>query len=99
MHIPEIHPISDLARDAKALIERARQRQEPIVITQRGRDAAVIVPIELYRKLAARNLTHMPSIRLVNPEDAKDLQVELTIMESKDWTSGPTPMEKPNAEL
>ncbi|MCL5961778.1 MAG: type II toxin-antitoxin system Phd/YefM family antitoxin [Chloroflexi bacterium] len=50
IRIPEIHPISDLARDARSLVERARRRQEPIVIAQRGREVAVLVPIELYRK-------------------------------------------------
>ena len=44
MRIPEIRPISDLARDARALVARARERQEPIVITQRGRDVAVLLP-------------------------------------------------------
>ena len=50
VRIPEIHPITDLARDARALVERVRQRREPIVITQRGREVAVLVPVELYRK-------------------------------------------------
>src|SRR5262245_9055818 len=79
--IPEIRPISDLARDAKALVEGARELQEPIVITQRGRDAAVLVPIELYRKME-RELAHqMASPRLVNPEDAKRLRMEMTIVD------------------
>ena len=79
--VPEIRPISDLARNAKALIERARERQEPIVITQRGRDVAVLVPIELYRKLEARAVVRIPSVRFANPEDAKEFRMEMTIIE------------------
>ncbi len=76
--IPEIRPISDLAREARALIERARQRQEPIVITQRGRDAAVLVPIELYRQMERLMVRHIASPRLVNPEDAGRFRMEIT---------------------
>jgi prevent-host-death family protein len=79
--IPEIHPISDLARDAKTLVERARERQEPIVITQRGRDAAVLVPIELYRKMERLVVRQIASPRLVNPDDAKRLRMEMTILD------------------
>ena len=62
--IPKIHPISDLAREAKRLVEYARKHQEPIVITQRGRDAAVLVPIELYRKMESRMAYRVMSPRL-----------------------------------
>jgi len=78
--IPEIRPISDLVRDARRLIERARQRQEPIVITQRGRDVAVLVPIELYRKTERVLLPQLPSPRLVRPEDAERFRLEMTIL-------------------
>jgi prevent-host-death family protein len=81
LKIPEIRPISDLARDARALVERARERQEPIVITQRGRDAVVLVPIELYRKLERERRHHLISPRLVNPEDAEHFKVTMTIVE------------------
>ena len=76
--IPEIRPISDLARDARALVERVRQRQEPIVITQRGREGAVLVPIELYRQWE-KGLGHtIVSPRLVHPEDADRLRMKIT---------------------
>ncbi len=80
--IPEIHPISDLARDARALVERVRQRQEPIVVTQRGRAAAVLVPIELYRRLE-RCLEHtIASPRLAHPEDIERFRMEMSVVES-----------------
>ena len=77
--VPEIHPISDLARDARALVEKARQRQEPIVITQRGRETAVLVPIELYRSMEKRRPYQMASPRLINREDSQQMRMEATI--------------------
>ena len=77
--IPKIHPIRDLARYAKALVEYARKHQEPIVITQRGRDAAVLVPIELYRRMEARLTYRVVSPRLVHPEDASRFVMEMTV--------------------
>ena len=70
MKVPEIHPISDLARNARGLVARARERQEPIVITQRGRDVAVLVPIEMYREMQSQRAARIASPRLVNPADA-----------------------------
>ena len=81
--IPEIRPISDLARDAKGLIDRARDRQEPIVITQRGRDAAVLVPIELYRDMERRRPYRLPSPRFVNPADAERFRLTFEVIEPR----------------
>lgn len=78
--MPEIRPISDLVRDARRLIERARERQEPVVITQRGREVAVLVPIELYRKTERMLSPRLPSPRLVHPEDAKRFRLEMTVL-------------------
>jgi len=70
LRLPEIHPISELARDARGLIARARERQEPIVITQRGRDVAVLLPVEVYREMQQLLTARIVSPRLVNPADA-----------------------------
>jgi prevent-host-death family protein len=48
--VPEIVPISDLRQDAAAVVKRARSRRQPIVITQRGRAAAVLVGVEEYER-------------------------------------------------
>ena len=77
--IPEIRPISDLARDARGIVAGARQRQEPVVITQRGRDAAVLVPIELYRRMERQVAHRLASPRLVRPEDAARFEMSMTI--------------------
>jgi prevent-host-death family protein len=80
IRIPEIRPISDLARQARRLVERARERREPIVITQRGRDAAVLVPIELYRRTERMLSPQLLSPRLVRPEDAERFRMEVTVL-------------------
>jgi prevent-host-death family protein len=80
--IPEIHPISDLARDARSIVDRVRQRQEPIVITQRGREVAVLVPIELYRKMEGLSAHKIVSPRLVHPEDAEKFRMRMTTVKS-----------------
>ena len=80
--VPETRPVSDLVRDARKIIARARERQEPIVITQRGRDAAVLVPIELYRQTERMLSPHLLSPRLVRPEDAEKFRMEMTVVSS-----------------
>ncbi len=49
-NLPEIVPVSDLRRNAAKVIKRVRDSQGPIVITQRGRAAAVILSVEAYER-------------------------------------------------
>ena len=48
--IPEIVPITDLRQDSAAVLERVRSSREPVIITQRGRAAAVMVSVEEYER-------------------------------------------------
>ena len=48
--LPTIVPISDLRSDAAGVIKRAAASQEPVVITQRGRAAAVMVSAQSYER-------------------------------------------------
>jgi prevent-host-death family protein len=45
-----ILPVSDLRQDAAKVLKQLRENKEPIVITQRGRAAAVIIGVEAYEK-------------------------------------------------
>ncbi len=45
-----ILPVSDLRRDAAKVLKKLRDNKEPIIITQRGRAAAVIIGVEAYEK-------------------------------------------------
>jgi prevent-host-death family protein len=46
--IPNIVPITDLRQDATTIVKRVTASKEPLVITQRGRAAAVMVSMEAY---------------------------------------------------
>ncbi len=46
--IERIAPISDLQRRSRALVEQVRKTGEPVILTQRGRPAAMLVNYELY---------------------------------------------------
>lgn len=48
--IPNIIPVTDLRQDATSILRKANASQQPIVITQRGRAAAVLIGIEAYEQ-------------------------------------------------
>ena len=48
--VPELVPVSDLRQDVAAVLKRLRSSREPLVITQRGRAAAVLLSIETYER-------------------------------------------------
>jgi prevent-host-death family protein len=46
-----ILPITDLQRQAGQIVKSIRQSDEPVIITQRGRPAAVLISAERYRSI------------------------------------------------
>ncbi len=46
--IPNIIPITDLRQGATTVVNRANSSRQPIIITRRGRAAAVLVSIKAY---------------------------------------------------
>jgi prevent-host-death family protein len=48
--IPQIVPISDLRQGAAALLKKVRESRDPIVVTQRGRPAAVLLSVEEFER-------------------------------------------------
>jgi prevent-host-death family protein len=48
--VPELIPVSDLRQDAAGTLRRVNRSKQPLVVTQRGRAAAVLVGIETYRR-------------------------------------------------
>jgi len=55
-----IIPVSDLRQDAAKVLKRLRDSKEPLVITQRGRAAAVMLSVEAYeRSERDRELLHL----------------------------------------
>ena len=48
--LPEIVPITDLRQNSSAVLERVRASRQPLIITQRGRAAAVMLSVEEYER-------------------------------------------------
>jgi len=48
--VPDIMPVTDLRQDAAAALKRVRSSKQPLVITQRGRAAAVMLSIEAFEQ-------------------------------------------------
>ena len=48
--VPEIIPISDLRQGAADVLRKVRESDEPLVITQRGRAAAVMLSVDAYEQ-------------------------------------------------
>lgn len=45
-----IIPVSDLRQDAAKVLKRVRESEQPLIITQRGRAAAVMLSVEAYQR-------------------------------------------------
>ena len=48
--VPAIIPITDLRQDAASVLQQVRDSKQPLVITQRGRAAAVMLSVEAYEQ-------------------------------------------------
>jgi prevent-host-death family protein len=48
--LPKLVPISDLRQDAAKVLKQVRESREPLIITQRGRAAAVMLSVESFER-------------------------------------------------
>ena len=48
--IPETIPVEDLRQDTAAVLNRLQSSAQPLVITQRGRSAAVMLSVAAYER-------------------------------------------------
>ncbi len=48
--MPAIIPVTDLRQDAAQALKQLKSSHEPVVITQRGRAAAVLMSMEAYER-------------------------------------------------
>jgi prevent-host-death family protein len=46
--VPAIVPVTDLRQDAAAVLKKVQGSREPVVISQRGRAAAVLLSLDAY---------------------------------------------------
>ncbi len=49
--VPDLIPVTDLRQGAADILKRVQGSQQPVVITQRGRAAAVMLSIDAYEKV------------------------------------------------
>lgn len=52
--MPQLQPVTDVKRHATKIIAGLRGKREPVIITERGRSAAVLMNIESYEALMSR---------------------------------------------
>ena len=58
--VPQIVPVTDLRQNAAAVLKKLRHSREPLIITQRGRAAAVMLSVEEYeRENSERQILHV----------------------------------------
>jgi prevent-host-death family protein len=58
--VPAIIPVTDLRKDAAAALRHVKRSRQPVVITQRGRAAAVLLSMEAYKRNEhERELLHL----------------------------------------
>lgn len=67
--IPEIVPITDFRHDAAGVLRRAQETNEPLIITQRGRAAAVLLSLEAF-EMTEHNLELLRLLALGEKEIA-----------------------------
>jgi prevent-host-death family protein len=48
--VPEIVPVTDLRQNAAKVLKRVRRSRDPVVITQRGRAAGVLLSFDQYQR-------------------------------------------------
>jgi prevent-host-death family protein len=48
--IPDMIPVTDLRQDVAHVLQRLQESSQPLVITQRGRAAAVMLSVDAYEK-------------------------------------------------
>ena len=48
--VPNMIPVTDLRQDAAGALKRLKASKQPVVITQRGRAAAVLLSMEEYER-------------------------------------------------
>jgi prevent-host-death family protein len=69
--VPDIIPITDLRQDAATALKRVRATKQPLVITQRGRAAAVMVSVEAYERAE-----HERQILLILARGEREIRTE-----------------------
>jgi prevent-host-death family protein len=54
MHLPDVAPVIELKRQTTKVIARVRRSRKPLLITERGRAAAVLVDLVSWEQMMDR---------------------------------------------
>jgi len=54
MHLPDVAPVIELKRETTKVIARVARRRKPLLITEHGRAAAVLVDIASWEEMMDR---------------------------------------------
>jgi prevent-host-death family protein len=54
MHLPDVAPVIELKRQTTKVIAKVKRRRKPLLITERGRAAAVLVDVASWEQLMDR---------------------------------------------
>ena len=83
--IPKFIPITDLRQDAAAVLRAIQSGEEPVVIMQRSRSAAVMISVDAYERMIYER--EVLGILVMGDKDikaAKGLSVEQLLAEVAD---------------
>lgn len=70
----DIIPITDLQRQAGQIIKSLSEKEEPVVITQRGRASAVIISTERYSEIE-EDLKRLDELELIEMVEKSRQQI------------------------
>lgn len=70
----DIIPITDLQRQAGKIIKSLSEKEEPVVITQRGRASAVIISIKRYSEIE-EDLKRLDELELIEMVEKSRQQI------------------------
>lgn len=54
MHLPDVAPVIELKRETTKVIARVKRRRKPLLITQHGRGAAVLIDLVSWEEMMDR---------------------------------------------
>jgi len=82
--IPDIVPVTNLRQDAASVLRRVRSSRAPVVITQRGRAAAVMISAEEYeRSERDKELLRMLARGEKDISDGNTMDLESVLLEAQ----------------
>jgi len=81
--LSNIIPVSDLRQDAAKLLKQLKKSKEPLIITQRGRPAAVMIGVDAYEKFEhEKELLHLLARGNREIEKGKGYDLETVLAEA-----------------